>query len=100
MSWTKQLWWAKGRLSVRLFGSVCCCWIFIADEPLQSPALCAMFLAIAQKCNLGCTYCYASLGDFGGPAKNMAEEVTHRAADLLIESGQPGTRLNIAFLGG
>jgi uncharacterized protein len=73
---------------------------FIDDEPLQSPPLCAISLAIAQKCNLGCTYCYASQGDFGGPAKNMPEEVAHRAADLLIESGQPGTRLNIAFLGG
>jgi uncharacterized protein len=30
----------------------------------------------------------------------MPEKVAHRAADVLIESGQSGTRLNIAFLGG
>ena len=34
-----------------------------------SPPLHALSLAVAQKCNLGCTYCYASQGSFGGPAK-------------------------------
>jgi len=30
----------------------------------------AISLAVAQKCNLGCTYCYAQQGTFGGAAGN------------------------------
>src|SRR5687768_4217288 len=45
---------------------------YITNEPLQSPPLHALSLAIAQKCNMGCTYCYADQGDFGGPTKNMS----------------------------
>ncbi len=37
----------------------------IDDEPPVDPPLTAISLAIAQKCNLGCTYCYAQQGDFG-----------------------------------
>ena len=35
----------------------------IDDVPIVSPPLHALSLAIAQKCNLGCTYCYASAND-------------------------------------
>lgn len=38
----------------------------IDDQPLTDPPLHALSLAIAQKCNLGCTYCYAQQGEFGG----------------------------------
>ena len=60
----------------------------------------ALSLAVAQKCNLGCTYCYAQQGDFGGPPKSMPLEVALRAVDLLVEGKEPGARLNLAFLGG
>jgi uncharacterized protein len=73
---------------------------FIDDTPLQSPPLHALSLAVAQKCNLGCTYCYADQGDFGGPAKNMASETARRAVELLIGHAAPGARVNLAFLGG
>ena len=43
----------------------------VDDEPLTSPPLRALSLAVAQKCNLGCSYCYAQQGEFGGMAKNM-----------------------------
>src|SRR6266481_9915897 len=36
---------------------------FVDDTPLTSPPLRALSLAVAQKCNLGCTYCYASHGE-------------------------------------
>jgi uncharacterized protein len=72
----------------------------IDDTPLTSPALHALSLAVAQKCNLGCTYCYASQGDFGGPAKNMAWETARQAVELLIHGVEPGARVNLAFLGG
>jgi uncharacterized protein len=38
----------------------------IDDAPLAPPPIHALSLAIAQKCNLGCTYCYAQQGAFGG----------------------------------
>ena len=55
---------------------------FIDDTPLASPPLRALSLAIAQKCNLGCTYCYAQQGEFGGTAKSMelTEASRRRAA--------------------
>jgi uncharacterized protein len=73
---------------------------FVDDTPLQSAPLHALSLAIAQKCNLGCSYCYAGQGDFGGPAKNMPGETARRAVELLIGNRIRGERVNLAFLGG
>ncbi|HET9099003.1 MAG TPA: radical SAM protein, partial [Acidobacteriaceae bacterium] len=72
----------------------------IDDEPLSNPAIHALSLAIAQKCNLGCTYCYAQQGEFGGAGKNMALAEATRAVDLLVNGADEGARLNLAFLGG
>ena len=72
----------------------------IDDTPLTSPPLRAISLAVAQKCNMGCTYCYASEGDFGGPAKNMTQQMAREAVELLVAATQPGDRVNVAFLGG
>ena len=38
---------------------------FVDDTPLVDPPVHALSLAVAQKCNLGCTYCYAQQGSFG-----------------------------------
>jgi uncharacterized protein len=73
---------------------------FVEDTPLSPPPLRALSLAIAQKCNLGCTYCYAQQGEFGGPAKNMELADALRAVDLLVGAAEPEARLNLAFLGG
>ncbi len=72
----------------------------VNDIALEDPAIHALSLAIAQKCNLGCTYCYAQQGDFGAAAKNMTQDVADRAVDLLLANIEPGARLNLAFLGG
>ena len=72
----------------------------IDDAALTDPPLHALSLAIAQKCNLGCTYCYAQQGEFGGAAKNMTRETADRAVDLMVLGAEPGARLNLAFLGG
>ncbi len=72
----------------------------IDDHPLPPPNTHALSLAVAQKCNLGCTYCYAQQGEFGGPAKNMSQAEADRAVDLLVLGARPGARLNLAFLGG
>jgi uncharacterized protein len=73
---------------------------FIDDIPLNSPPIQALSLAIAQKCNLGCAYCYAQQGEFGSTAKNMSDETADQAVDLLLAGATPGARLNLAFLGG
>lgn len=73
---------------------------FIDDAPIRRPPLRALSLAIAQKCNLGCTYCYAQQGEFGGAAKNMPMADALRAVELLMGAAEPGARLNLAFLGG
>jgi uncharacterized protein len=73
---------------------------FVDDTPLEGPPVRALSLAIAQKCNLGCTYCYAQEGDFGGPAKSMPTATALSAVDLLLSDVGPGERVNIAFLGG
>src|SRR5438270_3558604 len=72
----------------------------ISDEPLISPPLKALSLAIAQKCNLGCTYCYAQEGSFGGAPKEMPLEVALKSVDLLFRDATSGERVNLAFLGG
>lgn len=72
----------------------------IDDDPLPAPAMHALSLAVAQKCNLGCTYCYAQQGEFGGSAKNMALGTALQAIELLVNNASAGARLNLAFLGG
>jgi uncharacterized protein len=73
---------------------------YVDDEPPQAVPLRAVSLAVAQKCNLGCTYCYAEGGDFGGPAKNMALDVAYASIQRVIDQTPPGERANVAFLGG
>jgi uncharacterized protein len=73
---------------------------YVGDEPPQSVPLRSISLAVAQKCNLACTYCYAQQGEFGGAAKNMPLDVALRSVDLLLNDAAPGERFNVAFLGG
>jgi uncharacterized protein len=72
----------------------------IDDDPPRDFRVRALSLAVAQKCNLGCSYCYARGGEFGGAAKNMPVETALRAVDLLLTETAPGERANLAFLGG
>ncbi|MCG3134136.1 MAG: hypothetical protein HMLKMBBP_01423 [Planctomycetes bacterium] len=72
----------------------------IDDTPLDPPPVHALSLAVAQKCNLGCGYCYAQQGDFGGPAKSMPVETALRSVEMLVGRAEPGARTTLAFLGG
>lgn len=73
---------------------------FIDDRPVVSPPMRALSLAVAQKCNLGCTYCYARDGTFGAPPAMMSREVALESVELLLAGVGPGERVNLAFLGG
>jgi uncharacterized protein len=72
----------------------------IDDQPLKSPAIYALSLAIAQKCNMGCAYCYADQGDFGGPVKNMPLETALQSIDLLLKDCPEKSKVQLTFLGG
>ncbi len=73
---------------------------YVDDTAVEDPPLRALSLAVAQKCNLGCVYCYASRGTFGDAPQNMSLEVALAAVDRLFEGASAGTRLNLSFLGG
>jgi uncharacterized protein len=60
----------------------------------------AISLAVAQRCNLGCTYCYAEGGDFGASPRDMQWGIAEAAIRRLIDGATPGEQVNIAFLGG
>jgi uncharacterized protein len=64
------------------------------------PPIRSLSLAIAQACNLACTYCYASGGSFGGDQKKMSADVAERSIDLLLSEASTGERVTIVFLGG
>jgi uncharacterized protein len=77
--------------------------IFDSTVPEQPPAsvpVRALSLAVAQKCNLGCAYCYAQQGNFGGPDSSMSIEVAKAAVDRLLENAPPGEKVSLAYLGG
>jgi uncharacterized protein len=73
---------------------------YVDDSPPEAPPVRALSLAVAQKCNLGCTYCYAQGGTFGGPAKSMELVTALASVDLLLGDVGPGERVNLSFLGG
>ena len=72
----------------------------INDVPLSSMPMQSLSLAIAQKCNLACSYCYAQEGDFGGKAKSMPPDIAFAAVHRLLDNSSPGSKVNLAFLGG
>jgi uncharacterized protein len=76
------------------------CAPYIDDTAPEGLKVRALSLAVAQSCNLGCSYCYARGGEFGGAAKAMNGETACKSVDLLLSQAAPGERVNLAFLGG
>lgn len=73
---------------------------YIDDDAPAAPPVRALSLAVAQKCNLGCTYCYAEGGGFGGPAASMQLDTALAALEVLFSDVVEGERVNLTFLGG
>jgi uncharacterized protein len=65
-----------------------------------APRLHALSLAVAQKCNMGCTYCYAQGGAFGAPPQNMPLQTALDAVEFLFREAGPGDKVSLSFLGG
>ena len=47
----------------------------VGDPAPDAIPMRSLSLAVVQKCNLGCTYCYAQEGDFGGKPERMSGQV-------------------------
>lgn len=60
----------------------------------------ALSLSIAQKCNLGCTYCYAEQGGFGAKMVDMPQAVVRQSVDRLFDDVEAGDRVTLGFMGG
>lgn len=73
---------------------------YVDDDAPADPPVRALSLAVAQKCNLGCTYCYAQQGQFGGPATSMPQDTARASVELLFSDVGAGERVNLSFLGG
>jgi uncharacterized protein len=73
---------------------------FIDDRAPPLPALHALSLTVAQACNMGCGYCYADEGRFGGAARMMSLATAIAGVDRLIAESAPGSDIVLGFMGG
>lgn len=73
---------------------------FAADDAVLNAPIKAMCLHVAHDCNLRCSYCFASTGDFGGGRKIMDLETGKRAIDYLLENSGSRRNLELDFFGG
>jgi len=60
----------------------------------------ALCLHVAHTCNLNCSYCFASQGNYHGQRAVMSLEVGKRALDFLIENSGSRHNLEVDFFGG
>jgi len=72
----------------------------IALDPIEPPKVTAFSLNVAQACNMGCAYCYADEGKFGGRARLMPQEVARASVDRLFAEADADARLVLGFMGG
>ena len=60
----------------------------------------ALCLHVAHSCNLNCSYCFASQGNFKGERALMSFDVGKRALDFLVENSGTRHNLEVDFFGG
>jgi len=60
----------------------------------------ALCLNVAHDCNLRCSYCFASTGDFKGERELMPFEVAQAAVEFLLRASKHRRQLEIDFFGG
>jgi uncharacterized protein len=60
----------------------------------------ALCLHVAHDCNLRCSYCFASQGDFKGDRSLMSLDVGKRALEFLVENSGNRRNLEVDFFGG
>lgn len=67
----------------------------LSASPVKS-----MCLNVAHDCNLGCEYCFASKGNFGGNRELMSFDIGKKAIDFLIKESGARHNLEVDFFGG
>lgn len=65
------------------------------DVPIK-----AVCLDVAHDCNLGCRYCFASGGSFGGKRERMTPETAIKAVDFVTAASGTRRYIDIDFFGG
>lgn len=60
----------------------------------------SLVLNIANDCNLGCTYCFASQGNYGAPKRLMSEETARESVDFLLRASGDHESVTLVFFGG
>jgi len=62
---------------------------YVDDTAPHEPPLRALSLASRKSATLGCAYCYAEGGSFGGPATSMELQTALDSVDLLFGEWKP-----------
>ena len=72
------------------------------DKPVMQgePVIKAMCLHAAHDCNLRCSYCFASTGDFKGERGLLDLETGKKALEFLIKHSGHRKNLEVDFFGG
>jgi uncharacterized protein len=72
-----------------------------ALDQIVEPEPQSISLNVSSSCNLGCAYCYADRGSFGGAqSAPMTWPVARAAIDRLLAVAQPDRPITVGFLGG
>ncbi|MGE5579788.1 MAG: thioether cross-link-forming SCIFF peptide maturase [Bacillota bacterium] len=71
-----------------------------SDRSALEAGLKAMCLDVAHDCNLACSYCFASTGNFGGRPHLMTKEAGRASIDFLIAGSKSRKYLDVDFFGG
>jgi uncharacterized protein len=75
-----------------------------SEMPLDAvvlPTVQSVSLNVSSSCNLGCTYCYASQGNFNGiQQKPMPWDIARHTLDSLLMQADPTAPITIGFMGG
>ena len=73
----------------------------VALDLIVEPAPQSISLNVSSSCNLGCGYCYADRGSFGGrQAAPMTWTIAQAAIDRLLAGAERDHPITIGFLGG
>ena len=70
------------------------------DYKNNSKVIKALCLHVAHTCNLNCSYCFASQGNYHGERELMSFETGKQALDFLIAHSGGRTNLEVDFFGG
>ena len=71
--------------------------VLARKNAMQVKAIC---LNIAHDCNIRCSYCFASTGDYHGGRKLMPIDIAKKAIDFLIVNSGNRKKLEVDFFGG